>query len=174
MKKILIVIDAQSDFINGVLGSKEAIIAKDNICDLIKNSNYETIYFTQDIHENDTYLSTQEGRYLPIKHCIRNTPGAAINSKILLNVNESTKIFPIRKSTFGTLALKNILDPANIESIDIVGFCTDICVITNVLIIKTLCPETEINVIEKCCAGSTLEKHNAVIKIMESCQVNII
>lgn len=172
--KVLIIIDAQNDFIDGVLGTPEAVEAAEKICEIIANGNYRNVYFTKDLHEDDTYLSTNEGKHLPIKHCLRGTEGSRINEKIMktvftkIGVEEKT----LHKDTFGTLDWQYTnLD--KVSSIDIVGFCTDICVITNALILKTLFPETEINVIAEGCAGTTPEAHKASLMVMKSCQIEV-
>lgn len=172
--KILIVIDAQNDFIYGELGSKDAEKALKNIENELKNK-YDITIFTHDIHDKETYLSTQEGKQFPIYHCIKNTFGSELAIKKELIPNEAIHVY---KNAFGYSEWKNLFFPNNIltekDTITIVGFCTDICVLVNALILKTCFPESLIEVIDNCCAGTTKEKHNAAIQAMNSCQIKII
>lgn len=175
MEKILIVVDMQNDFIDGELGSKEAkaIVprVKDKILEYQKNG--DTIIFTRDTHQED-YLETSEGKKLPIKHCIKGTHGWNIGLEI---IPSNYKI--IDKYTFGNRFwdddLRNYIcgHYPNVE-IELCGLDSDICVVTNALIIKTLYPEAEVTVDASCCAGSTLERHKAAMEVMKSCQINVI
>lgn len=175
MNKLLIIVDLQNDFIDGVLGNEEAkaIVprVKKKISEYQKNG-YKII-FTRDTHRKN-YLDTSEGKKLPIPHCIKGTHGWNIGLEV---VPSDYKV--IDKATFGYFDWKNELacclytcDP-NIE-IELCGLDSDICVITNALIIKTLYPDAEIIVDANCCAGSTPEKHKAAMEIMKSCQINVI
>ena len=173
--KFLLIIDAQNDFISGALGSPEAQKARDKICDIIKNGDYTNIFLSYDTHKDDEYLNTREGRYLPIKHCIVGTDGMEFDSKIketISKINVATHY--IMKNTFGSL-MWNVMFPVHMEDIevDVVGFCTDICVISNALIIKAMYPETEINVIADGCAGSSPAAHEAALTVMKSCQIEV-
>lgn len=173
MSKILIIIDAQNDFITGDLGSKEAEKARDNICAFIDEyaESYNEIYLTRDTH-NEDYLSTNEGYHLPVIHCIKNSQGWQIDSKILFFL-KGHKYRYINKNTFGSLDWRGTLDQTDEMIIDIMGFCTDICVITNALILKTEFPEANITVRHKCCAGTSIKNHEAALDIMESCQIEV-
>lgn len=177
MNKYLMIIDAQNDFIGGKLGTKEAIIAVERIGkELYRNRGYyDRIFLTLDTHYNDTYLNTQEGKHLPIAHCIQGTDGWNIHNsvKAFLPVENPETVTFIRKNTFGTIHWKNCISNGDCE-ITIVGFCTDICVITNALILKTFYPEATIKVIADCCAGTSIEAHEAALKVMESCQIEVI
>lgn len=172
--KTLIVIDMQNDFVTGPLGTPEAVAILPNVERKIKE--YVRfgldVIFTQDTHF-DNYLSTNEGKHLPIPHCIRGTSGHDIVPS--LNIPESEHI---QKGTFGLYGdgWTDILDLelADEYDIEIIGVCTDICVITNALILKTEFPEANITVDASCCAGTTPEAHEAALKVMKSCQINVI
>lgn len=180
---ILIIVDAQNDFINGSLANKEAQEAVPRIVELINSQDWDAIIATQDTHYN-TYLETKEGQLLPIEHCIRNTEGWKINSDILLaTFNSSAKEYQkIEKNTFGYLDIcQEVLDivhgaPYVDEyNITIVGFCTDICVISNALILKAgYYSNGNIYVKADCCAGVTPESHEAALTVMRNCQINVI
>ena len=169
--KILIVVDMQNDFIDGALGTKEAekIVAnvKEKI-DTYRSDNDEVI-FTRDTHFED-YLETQEGKNLPVKHCIKDTFGWQISSK--LDVADSVII---DKPTFGsTKLMEYLLSKQNISEIQLVGLCTDICVISNAFLLKAALPEVLISVDSRCCAGVTPESHNRALESMKTCQIMVI
>ena len=182
-KKILVVVDMQNDFIDGPLGTPEARGIVDKVCEKIRGEEWIHIYSTMDIHFDD-YLETQEGRKLPIKHCICETEGSRINEKIRVAIEERTLIdsVPIVKTTFGSTCLidnlRSILVNTNWRAKDIdltlVGVCTDICVISNALLLKAHFPEINIAVDAACCAGSTPEKHRMALEVMKSCQIDIL
>ena len=171
MSKILIIIDAQNDFITGALGSREAEKARNNICNFIDKyaESYDEIYLTRDTH-NEDYLSTNEGHHLPVIHCIENSKGWQIDSKILSYLGQRECKY-INKNTFGYLYWDNKLHSP--MTIDVMGFCTDICVVANALILKTEFPEANITVHHKCCAGTNIKNHEAALDIMESCQIEV-
>lgn len=175
MTKILVVVDMQNDFINGSLGTKEAVNIVDNVVKKIEGFDGRVLY-TRDTHLED-YLETQEGKNLPVKHCIENTHGWEIEDTIksLAKENNST-IFD--KLTFGSKDLVNELvklsEKEEIEEIQIVGLCTDICVISNALTIKTFLPEISIVVDASCCAGVTEASHLNALNAMKMCQIEII
>jgi len=186
--KVLVIIDAQNDFISGSLINSQAMVRVNNIVKLINEFDGDDIILTQDTHYDESYflmpnyLDTLEGEKLPIPHCIANTEGWQINRKIVAAVDEKHKtgcrIHFIQKSTFGSYdelieTLQLFEDYSEIEKITFCGFCTDICVISNVLITKAAFSETPIEVIENCCAGSTPEKHEAALQVMESCHIDI-
>lgn len=183
--KILLVVDMQNDFIDGALGTSEAAAVLPYVKERIVSAKDELILFTQDTHGDD-YLQTQEGRNLPIEHCIINTPGWEIHPS-LINAFEENPSSPrisglknnsLIKNTFGSKALITLLEDLaeknEIERVEILGLCTDICVISNAMLIKTYFPETEIVVNEKGCAGVSPESHNTAIAAMKSCQVKVI
>ena len=172
MKNILIVVDMQNDFIDGALGTKEAVAIVPKVEEKIRNFDGE-VFFTRDTHET-YYLETQEGKNLPVKHCIRDTEGWQIRKE--LDVLRKTD--PVDKETFGSTDLAGELTMINedegIGSITLVGLCTDICVISNALLIKASLPEVPICVDASCCAGVTPESHENALKAMEMCQIKII
>lgn len=171
MNNILIVVDMQNDFISGSLGTPEALAIVPNVVEKIKKFNGEII-FTRDSHE-ENYLETQEGKNLPVKHCIKNTDGWKINEEIRKLANGEI----IDKVTFGSDTLVNLLVEKNklekIDSITLVGLCTDICVISNALTIKTFLPETPIIVDSSCCAGASKRSHLRALEAMKACQIEI-
>lgn len=176
MNRILIVIDMQNDFITGSLGTKEAreIVPKvEKKIEEYQNNN-DAIIFTRDTHKDD-YPETAEGRKLPVKHCVKNTDGWKIGLKVnpydYRIVNKSSFGYcNWEKIIFDYLTAKKYQD----VTIELVGVCTDICVVSNALIIKALYPEINIVVDASCCAGSTPEKHKAALEVMKSCQIDVI
>lgn len=173
MKQILIVVDMQNDFIDGALGTKEAVAIIDDVVQEIKNPLYTHIYATMDTHQ-ENYMTTMEGKHLPVPHCIKGTDGWQIRPDILDALRiRNAKI--IEKPTFGSLELQEVLqDLIDAETeITLIGLCTDICVVTNALLLKTRYPEIEINVRESCMAGVTPESHQAALKTMAMCQINL-
>ncbi|WP_026527039.1 cysteine hydrolase family protein [Butyrivibrio sp. VCD2006] len=170
MRKILVVIDMQKDFIDGSLGTAEAVAIVPNVVEKIKSYDVENIFATRDTHQPD-YMSTQEGANLPVEHCIEGTPGWEINGDVAAALGNAKVI---NKPTFGSVELaqeiKKIADKEEIE-IELVGLCTDICVASNALILKAFMPEVKISVDPTCCAGVTPDKHNAALETMASCQI---
>lgn len=169
--QVLIVVDMQNDFITGSLRNEEAIKIVPNVINKIKSFKGE-IFFTKDTHSKN-YLKTKEGKKLPVKHCIKNTYGWEIEKDILPFIKNR----PIEKNTFGSKKLITILKKLNrqekIESITLIGVCTDICVISNAMLIKTYFPEIDIKVDSSCCAGVTIESHNNAINAMKMCQIDV-
>jgi len=166
MKKTLIVVDMQNDFIDGALGTKEAVAIVENVKKKI--TEYQAagneIIFTRDTHQAD-YLNTNEGKHLPVEHCIEGTDGW----KIAEGLEVSGAIY-INKPTFGYLNWADY----KLEEVEMVGLCTDICVVSNALIIKANFPEIKVTVDASCCAGVTPESHNAALTTMKMCQVEVI
>ena len=172
MKKILVVIDMQNDFIDGALGTAEAVGIVDKVVKKIRNYPADCIYATRDTHGED-YLETSEGRYLPVKHCIKGTMGWEIRKEVAQAMPQA---LVIDKPTFGSEELvQRLLEESKGEEIEIelVGLCTDICVVTNALLLKTKLPETKIKVDAACCAGVTPESHEAALLTMKMCQVEV-
>lgn len=165
MKKTLIVVDMQKDFIDGALGTKEAVAIVENVKKKIARyqQNGDEIIFTRDTHQSD-YLNTNEGKNLPVEHCIEGTDGWKIQEGL-----EVPGAIYIDKPTFGYLNWKEY----NLEEVEIVGLCTDICVISNALIIKATYPEIQVSVDANCCAGVTPESHMAALTTMKMCQVKV-
>ena len=176
MDKVLVIIDMQNDFITGSLANAEAEKIVPNIVALTKEWEGRII-FTRDTHRAE-YLNTQEGKYLPVEHCIEGTDGWQLQNDIHLAAlnNDSAKVSYVNKPAFGAGALlyNEIMRVGEPSEVTFVGTCTDICVVSNALILKSLLTETPIKVIENCCAGLTKEKHEAAIDVMSSCQIEII
>lgn len=173
MRKILVVIDMQKDFIDGALGTKEAVAIVDNVVDKIKIYPAENIYATRDTHRED-YLNTNEGRHLPVVHCVKGTDGWQINERVAKALG-NIKI--IDKPTFGSVELAEMLKSENKKEkleIELVGLCTDICVVSNALLLKANMPEINISVDSKCCAGVTPESHRAALETMKMCHIEVI
>lgn len=172
MKKILIVIDCQKDFIDGVLANPDAQAAMDAVVAKIKTYPIENVYATRDTHEAN-YMETREGRFLPVPHCIEGTPGWEIHERIKDLLDGATFF---NKPSFGSVALADhIAKLAQKEEIEIemIGFCTDICVVANAMLLKAMLPETDIIVDSACCAGVTPALHQAALDVMKSCQIII-
>lgn len=165
MKKTLIVVDMQKDFIDGALGTKEAVAIVENVKKKIAQyqQNGDEIIFTRDTHQSD-YLNTNEGKNLPVEHCIKGTDGWKIQEGL-----EVPGAIYIDKPTFGYMNWKEY----NLEEVEMVGLCTDICVVSNALIIKATYPEIPVSVDASCCAGVTPESHNAALITMKMCQVKV-
>ena len=174
MKKILVVVDMQNDFIDGALGTKEAQAIVDNAVKKIENFDGE-IYVTYDTHFED-YMETEEGKNLPVIHCVRDTDGWKLNEKIQAALDKKETYTEIEKITFGSIDLPFVLAEENEMDdceIELIGLCTDICVVSNALILKANYPENVISVDSSCCAGVTPEKHEAALETMRSCQIVI-
>jgi len=174
MSKVLIVVDMQNDFINGALGTKEAEAIVGRVSEKIAKHSGMVI-FTRDTH-GGAYLSTQEGHNLPVVHCIKGTHGWELQKDIgRLAEDKHGKVFD--KNTFGSRELAEYLEKLSagetIEEIELVGLCTDICVISNALTIKAFLPETRIRVDASCCAGVTPESHRNALTAMKMCQIEI-
>lgn len=184
-EKILIVIDVQKDFVDGALGTPEAQAIVPKIEEKILKGGYNKVLYTFDTHYLPEYWESSEGKKLPVPHCIKGEPGWCS----ALSTNKDKKSI-IEKDTFGYLRwngyihrIYNRRDPwcedddtdvIVTESIELVGLCTDICVVTNALILKTYYPEIPIIVDASCCAGTTPEAHKAALTVMKSCQIDVI
>lgn len=169
--KLLVVIDMQNDFIDGALGTEQAVSIVDRVADRIRAARAEgtEVWFTRDTHAED-YLTTQEGRKLPVPHCIRGTAGWEISSR--LDVSDS---IIIDKPTFGSVELASkIAGLAGLEEVELVGLCTDICVISNAMLIKAQLPELPVKVDSSCCAGVTPASHENALAAMKMCQIEIL
>lgn len=171
MQDILLVVDMQNDFIDGALGTKEAVAIVPNVKRKIEEFD-GTVLFTRDTHSEE-YLETQEGKNLPVKHCIKDSFGWQIRSE--LEALRKTEV--IDKVTFASSELGPLLAKMNaenpIKSLTVIGLCTDICVISNVMIAKAYLPEVPIIVDANCCAGVSVETHENALKAMEVCQVKV-
>ena len=175
-KKLVVVVDMQNDFIDGVLGTAQAEKIVSRVAAKLKKAKYDgdTIVFTRDTHGAD-YSSTEEGKNLPIPHCLKGSEGWEISGELNPYVNEAQMI---NKETFGSRVLgefaEQLLKEGKINSIELFGLCTDICVISNALLVKAFCPNIPVTVDASCCAGVSPEAHDNAIKAMESCQIHII
>ena len=174
MKKFLIVVDMQKDFIDGSLGSPEAQAIVPAAAEKIRSFDGK-IFATLDTH-GENYLQTAEGRKLPVEHCIKGTPGWEINDEIKSALEGKDAVYT-EKGTFGALELPRLIEDAaqgeDFEA-EFIGLCTDICVVSNVLIVKAAFPEMKISVDSACCAGVTPGKHEAALETMRSCQIDVI
>lgn len=173
MKKILVVIDIQNDFVDGALGTPEAVAIIDNAVNKIKDFDGK-IFVTFDTHF-DNYMETSEGKKLPVPHCIKATDGWRLNERIseaLFNKGCTA----VEKPTFGSIKLPELIkaEVGNEDfSIELIGLCTDICVVSNALLLKAHFPEKEITVDSSCCAGVTPATHNSALDTMKMCQINV-
>ncbi len=175
MRKVLVVIDMQRDFIDGALGTPEAKAIVPEVVRRIDTAKAEgrEVFFTQDTHDAARYLSTSEGRHLPVLHCLKGTPGWALHEDIAPYAQNA-----IEKQTFGLLDLAQTIgrdtqeDGADLD-IAICGLCTDICVIINALLLRAHFPEAEIRVYAGACAGVTPGGHDAALTVMKACQIEI-
>ena len=173
MRKLLIVIDMQNDFIDAALGTKEAVAIVDAVKEKIRSYPAENVIATMDTHA-ENYLKTQEGRNLPVVHCVKGTDGLQIRPEIA-SLLKGAKIY--EKPTFGSTAMAaDLREESEKEEIELelIGLCTDICVVSNALLLKASMPEVKITVDAACCAGVTPEKHAAALETMRSCQIHVI
>lgn len=169
MSKILIVVDMQNDFIDGALGTKESVAIVPYVKSVIENFDGK-VYFTRDTHF-ENYMQTQEGANLPVPHCIKDTDGWQIRAEL----DALRRTEAIDKLTFGSSALVDVLKAEkDIESITFVGLCTDICVISNAMVVKAFFPELPLIVDAKGCAGVSPESHQRALEAMKVCQIKII
>lgn len=170
MRKILIVIDMQNDFIDAALGTPEAVAIVENVKAKIREYPPENVFATLDTH-GENYLQTQEGKSLPVEHCIKGSKGWEIRPDIA-ELLTGAKLY--EKPTFGSVRMAsdivNIAAQEEIE-IELIGLCTDICVVSNALLLKANMPEVKISVDSSCCAGVTPQKHEAALETMRSCQI---
>lgn len=171
--KVLIVVDMQNDFIDGALGTPEAQAIVPAVAEKIRNWS-GMVYATQDTHQAD-YLTTQEGKNLPVPHCVEGTPGWEIAPAVREAMTDFTCL---TKPTFGSRSLAETLTVIHqnepIEEIVLVGLCTDICVISNAMLLKAFLPEVPIRVDARCCAGVTPESHQNALDAMRQCQIAIL
>lgn len=173
MKHFLIVVDMQKDFVDGALGTKEAVGIVDNVMDKILSFDGQ-IFATLDTHAED-YMQTAEGRHLPVPHCIKGTPGWTLNDRVAAAL-EQKGYTPVEKLTFGSVILPRLIYQAAGQepfTVELIGLCTDICVVSNALILKANFPEMEISVDASCCAGVSPETHEAALATMRCCQINV-
>lgn len=171
-QRVLVAIDMQNDFITGSLGTKEAQAIVEKVCRKIQGFDGEVL-FTLDTHGPD-YLETQEGRLLPVAHCIKGTPGWELEPR----VKALCRTTPIEKPTFGSTGLADVLQAkyiygGGLDEVVFVGLCTDICVVSNALLVKARLPEVPLTVDASCCAGVTPEAHQHALAVLRSCLIHV-
>ena len=173
--KVLVVVDMQNDFIDGSLGSENAVGIVPNVVDKIEKWDGDLIIVTLDSHDVN-YLQTIEGKHLPVEHCIVGTPGHNLNmgvtAALLKKIASGCSIKTVRKTTFGSYQIACEISEMP-RSIELVGLCTDICVVSNALLLKAAFPESEISVDANCCAGTTELMHEEALDVMASCHIEV-
>lgn len=175
MKKILVAVDMQKDFVDGALGTAEAVKIVPNVAAKIKAFQGDEIFVTFDTH-GENYAETLEGKKLPVAHCIEGTEGHKLipEAEKALEGKKYTRVF---KKTFGTFEIAQILAekyPGEEIEADVIGLCTDICVISNALILRAAFPNSKIRVDASCCAGVTPQSHEAALLTMSCCQIDVV
>ncbi len=170
MRKVIVVIDMQNDFIDGALGTKEAQAMLPHLVAKLEREKDALLIFTQDTHSKN-YMETQEGRNLPVLHCIKPEKGWEIAPSLQPFVKKAAAV--IEKPAFGSLELPKALAKLQPDEVELVGLCTDICVISNAMILKTAFPELPVAVDASCCAGVTPTSHDNALQAMKMCQVDI-
>ena len=170
MKKLLVVVDMQNDFIDGALGSPDAVAVVPNVLSKIREWDGDLAY-TMDTH-GENYMNTNEGRHLPVPHCIDGKPGHDLNPEIAEALRGRAVM--LKKGTFGSVDLMGRISAEKYDFVEFVGLCTDICVVSNAIMAKAFLPEAQIVVDAYCCAGVTRESHRAALETMKMCQIDII
>ena len=174
MDKILIVVDMQKDFIDGALGTLEAVAIVPNVAEKISQFQGK-IFATLDTHP-ENYMDTSEGKKLPVPHCIKGEPGWELDKAVAAALEKKDYTL-VEKPTFGSLELPELIRAAangKPSEIELMGLCTDICVVSNALILKAAFPDAEISVDASLCAGVTPQSHNAALDVMKMCQINVL
>ena len=172
MKNELVVVDMQNDFIDRALGTKEAVQIVPEVINAIQDESYDTVIATMDTHSED-YLKTREGKYLPVAHCIKETDGWQLVKEVKEALdNRHAKV--IEKPTFGSLTLMELLSKEQPEDVTLCGLCTDICVLSNAMLIKTALYQKDVYVLADATAGVTPEKKRSALDAMASCQIQMI
>ncbi len=173
MEKLLIVVDMQNDFVDGALGTPEAQAIVGAVADKIRN-HQGPVVFTRDTHR-ENYLETREGKNLPVVHCVKDTHGWRLIPEIHMLV-DGREIFD--KPTFGSVELSHyvasLFQSQKIDSVELIGLCTDICVLSNAILLKAVEPEMKVSVDARCCAGVTPQSHRNALEAMRMCQVEIV
>ncbi|MFV0635578.1 cysteine hydrolase family protein [Mitsuokella sp.] len=170
MRKVIVVIDMQNDFIDGALGTKEAQAMLPRLVAKLEKEKDAVLVFTQDTHGKD-YMETQEGKNLPVPHCIKPEKGWEIAPSLQVFAKEAAAI--VEKPAFGSMELPNVVARLHPDEVEFVGLCTDICVISNAMILKAAFPELPVSVDADCCAGVTPESHENALQAMKMCQIAI-
>lgn len=174
MKKFLVVVDMQKDFVDGALGTKEALSIVENVVNKINTFEGE-LFVTYDTHFKN-YMESAEGKKLPVPHCIKGTDGWHLNESVAKAL-EGKAYTAVEKITFGSTELPELIKASAEDrdfSVELIGLCTDICVVSNALLLKANFPEAEISVDSACCAGVTPESHKAALTTMSFCQINVL
>ena len=176
MKHVLIVVDMQTDFVDGALGTPEAVAILENVTAKIKAYAADpdgVIFVTYDTH-TESYMETSEGKHLPVPHCIKGTAGWALHLTVAAAL-EGVIYTAVEKPTFGSVALPALVKEAAAGdfSVELIGLCTDICVVSNTLLLKAHYPEVSISVDASCCAGVTPDTHRAALTTMGMCQIEV-
>ena len=176
MKHVLIVVDMQTDFVDGALGTPEAVAILENVTAKIKSYAADpdgVIFVTYDTHAED-YMTTSEGKHLPVPHCIKGTAGWELHPTVAAALEDVTYT-SVEKPTFGSVALPALVKEAAAGdfTVELIGLCTDICVVSNTLLLKANFPEIPISVDAACCAGVTPETHKAALTTMGMCQIEV-
>ena len=176
MKHVVIVVDMQTDFVDGALGTPEAVAILDNVTAKIKAYAADpdgVIFVTYDTH-TESYMETSEGKHLPGPHCIKGTAGWALHPTVAAAL-EGVTYTAVEKPTFGSVALPALVKEAAAGdfSVELIGLCTDICVVSNTLLLKAHYPEVSISVDASCCAGVTPDTHRAALTTMGMCQIEV-
>lgn len=172
MKNVLIAVDMQNDFIDMSLGTPEAQQIIDRVVREIEDPAYDTVIATMDTHP-ENYMETFEGRHLPVEHCIKGTEGWQINPAVKKALDARGALI-IEKPTFGSEELCALMKNEKPECITLIGLCTDICVLSNAIMIRAALPDTVIRTVAPACAATTPQKHEAALAVMASCQIDII
>ena len=176
MKRVLIVVDMQTDFVDGALGTPEAVAILENVTAKIKAYAHDpdgVIFVTYDTHAED-YMTTSEGKHLPVPHCIKGTAGWELHPTVAAALEDVTYT-SVEKPTFGSVALPALVKEAAAGdfTVELIGICTDICVVSNTLLLKASFPEISISVDASCCAGVTPDTHRAALTTMGMCQIEV-
>lgn len=174
MKNFLIVVDMQKDFVDGALGTPEAVAIVPAVCEKIRTFEGE-IFVTYDTHTAD-YMNTAEGKKLPVEHCVKGTPGWELDAAVA-DALAGKAYTAVEKPTFGSTDLPGLIAKAAGEAefaVTLIGLCTDICVVSNALLLKAHFPEKAISVDATCCAGVTSDTHNAALTTMKMCQIDVL
>jgi len=175
MKRILVVVDMQNDFVDGSLGTKEAAAIVPNVVKKIREFDGDEIFVTYDTHQ-ENYLETLEGKKLPVVHCIEGSHGHELNAEVK-DALTGKKYHEVQKAGFGSFSITRGLKdrfPGEEMDFEVVGLCTDVCVVSNALIMRAGYPNSRIRVDASCCAGITPESHKAALETMKSCQIDIV
>lgn len=176
-KKVLVVVDMQKDFITGPLGNEACVNAVAPVVELIEKGDYDEIFVTYDTH-GEQYMNTNEGKHLPVPHCIKGTDGFELDEKVQKALDQKNNVKIFEKPTFGSMelaeAMKNEVGNDAENRIDFCGVCTGICVISNVMLTKAAIPEAEIRVMAGACACVTEDSHKTALEAMKMCHIEVV